>query len=668
MHRRLVLPLLGALACFVSGLGLAQGAAASLTEYTVPTEIGSPGGITAGPDGALWFTESSWEANQIGRITTGGAFTEFGGLSAPRQYYSGPTRITSGPDRRLWFTEFDANKIGAITTGGILTEYSTGLTPGAGPAGITVGPDGRLWFTEFNVGKIAAITTTGTITEYPLSASDAAPSGITAGPDGALWFTERRGLGRITTEGTSTLKIDTPDYARPGAITSAGGALWFTQNYYESIGRLDVDNFSGRTFGPALYSSGLAGITVGPDGAVWFTDTSGFIGRMTTDGFITNEIHLPTLYSEPNGIASGPDGAVWFTEYGGRIGRLTTDVPPPPTVEVKLAVSPPSDPNRFELLIGGQTKKSNAGNGDTTGKQPVSILDGHWIQERGPLANYSISITCKDQGGSGATVASSAEYLVYVRVPSESDIVCTVVNARRDPPSNFSVSQRSGTVQARWTLPPPPPTMLTGFLEFSPTPDTYPDGFFSDPATVAYEFDSPDEEFDSSPETFPPGTYYVHVSSYDADSCGTGGSCQDRFSSPPVKLVVPPPPSISPAPPASRSAVADKVTAFSAWVVRPRQKLRKLYVKAAMGERGTISVRGRVRVAGSPRSYRLATVFAPAVPGTNVRLHLKLAAKAFKAVRSELKRHKKATAKITITATDSAGNVKREQRAVALRL
>src|SRR6059036_907923 len=44
-------------------------------EFIVPTARSSPTGITAGPDGALWFTEEG--ANAIGRITTAGTITEF---------------------------------------------------------------------------------------------------------------------------------------------------------------------------------------------------------------------------------------------------------------------------------------------------------------------------------------------------------------------------------------------------------------------------------------------------------------------------------------------------------------------------------------------------------------------------------------------------------------
>ncbi len=80
--------------------------AATITEFPLTFNSG-PGGITAGPDGALWFTEGA--ANQIGRITTAGALTEF-----PLAAGSGPFGITAGPDGALWFTEGGADKIGRI--------------------------------------------------------------------------------------------------------------------------------------------------------------------------------------------------------------------------------------------------------------------------------------------------------------------------------------------------------------------------------------------------------------------------------------------------------------------------------------------------------------------------------------------------------------------------
>src|SRR5229473_1835782 len=79
-----------------------QALAQNVTEFPVPTASSNPFGITTGPDGALWFTESSpvgSSGNNIGRITTADVITEFP-IPTPG---SRPQGITAGPDGALWF-------------------------------------------------------------------------------------------------------------------------------------------------------------------------------------------------------------------------------------------------------------------------------------------------------------------------------------------------------------------------------------------------------------------------------------------------------------------------------------------------------------------------------------------------------------------------------------
>src|SRR5436309_2180881 len=87
-------------------LALAQ----TISEFPILTFGGSPAGITAGPDGALWFAEIN--ADIIGRITTAGVVTEF----PTPTLGSAPDGITTGPDGALWFTEFGTSFIGRVTT------------------------------------------------------------------------------------------------------------------------------------------------------------------------------------------------------------------------------------------------------------------------------------------------------------------------------------------------------------------------------------------------------------------------------------------------------------------------------------------------------------------------------------------------------------------------
>jgi hypothetical protein len=195
--------------------------------------------MTAGPDGNLWFTELN--GNKIGRITTAGTVTEFGGLTANSQ----PVAITTGPDGNLWFVENVGNRIGRMTPAGALTGEFPVPTANSHPEEITAGPDGNLWFTEGSGNKIGRISTAGVIlAEYPLPAGSVFPFYITAGPDGNLWFTETTStnrIARITPGGAiAEFPVPTPNSGPTGITTGPDGNLWYTEGYTDKIGRVEL--------------------------------------------------------------------------------------------------------------------------------------------------------------------------------------------------------------------------------------------------------------------------------------------------------------------------------------------------------------------------------------------------------------------------------------------
>ena len=172
---------------FPAGCGTASTTA--FTALALPSHYGLEK-IATGPDGALWFTDPT---GKIERLTIQGQFTAF---SVPHPTYtpegfagevSEPTGITAGPDGALWFTDVNFDRIGRISVRGQITMFP--LSAGSAPGAITVGPDGALWFTENELGTIGRISVQGQITLFPLSVGSG-PLAITAGPDGALWFTE----------------------------------------------------------------------------------------------------------------------------------------------------------------------------------------------------------------------------------------------------------------------------------------------------------------------------------------------------------------------------------------------------------------------------------------------------------------------------------------------
>jgi streptogramin lyase len=105
------------------------------------------------------------------------------------------------------------------------------------------------------------------------------------------------------------------------------GALWFTEFNGNKIGRITTEGVITNEYPVPTAGSVPYGITTGPDGNVWFVQQLGNkVGRVTPSGAIT-EFPIPTFDSAPLGITSGPDGALWFTEgrnTSNKIGRMTT--------------------------------------------------------------------------------------------------------------------------------------------------------------------------------------------------------------------------------------------------------------------------------------------------------------------------------------------------------
>jgi streptogramin lyase len=303
----------------LSGLALLLGLAETLpgqaiTEFPIPTS--GPIDITAGPDGNLWFTLT--DADQIGRITTGGVVTEF-------PIPGGPFFITVGPDGNLWFTQSGVKPIGRITPAGVVTEFPIPTLPNL-LFDITAGPDGNLWFIETGANQIGRVTPAGAVTEFPIPAGAGSnPQRVTAGPDGNLWFTENGAnqIGRITPVGVvSEFPIPTAASGPVGITAGPDGNLWFTEFDANQIGRISTTGVVTEFPIPTAGSNPIA-ITAGPDGNLWFTELAAQkIGRITTAGVIT-EFPIPTPPSASNSITAGPDGSLWFTQNS-QIGRITT--------------------------------------------------------------------------------------------------------------------------------------------------------------------------------------------------------------------------------------------------------------------------------------------------------------------------------------------------------
>jgi streptogramin lyase len=255
----------------------------------------------------------------------------------PSPYFSDNGGIAVGSDGNLWFTEPNANKVGVFNpTTGKFAEFTL-PTANAQPEGIASGSDGNLYFTESGASQIGEINpTTHAITEFPLAQLNLDPYGITAGPDGNLWFTGAQIVGEINPTTHAISEFSSLGTSSSAITVGPDGNLWFSSFTVSEPGlqiffRLAEINPTTHVTTSFPSKSGANAITTGPDGNLYYVNSLVFnsgSGSVTEFGVATKAV---TTYETPpaappfipvtTGITLGPDGNLWYTDSGsGRVG------------------------------------------------------------------------------------------------------------------------------------------------------------------------------------------------------------------------------------------------------------------------------------------------------------------------------------------------------------
>jgi pseudomonalisin len=300
--------------------------------------------LAAGADGAVWFTVFALDSDveQIGRITGGGAITEF-----PVPFCTlGPCGLGSiapGPDGAIWFTMFGPNSLGRVTPSGSVSEIALPADAWDFAEDLKAGPDGALWVLENGPhAKMERLAGDGTFTSFPLPPWTVNPyvinyvfGTLTAGPDGALWYADyaSSAIGRLTTTGALTELSLSPQTGPGFIIPGPDGAIWFNELNARKIGRIgpsgEVTEIATGMPGKAFMGTFI----VGADGNLWFNadvadaSTPSLLARMTPDGQITWYQFVGPLHD----MVTGLDGNLWFADNWGRIGTLPFPAFPRPT-------------------------------------------------------------------------------------------------------------------------------------------------------------------------------------------------------------------------------------------------------------------------------------------------------------------------------------------------
>jgi streptogramin lyase len=414
-------------------------------EIPLPSGVNAES-IAAGPEGDMWFTEVPSTA--IGRVTPGGAITEFPGLKSEAY------EIALGPEGDLWFTEPGARTIGRITAAGAITEFSEGLNEH--PFGIARGPEGNMWFTTPH--SVGRITPAGQITEFKKGLFGN-PGSITAGADGNLWFTvestEEPAIGRVTPAGAITEFPIEHTWINPIEITQAAdGAVAFTasgenpgEEFEYLIGLVEPSG--------AMYFTDLeavpAGIATGPEGDLWFAGEGDEPGKSSAIGRVAGDVkpeELPDEHAhdftsglaeelEPEAIAPGPEGSMWLTNRGRSPAIRWIGTGAPAAAKESPLVSGPGE-------VGGTLTCENAVWNNWAAQQPSLSafgFDGYtWLLEGSPIpgqTSQSFSPTAADAGHSVSCSIRATYPLLSVTVSATSPTVKVIGPA---PPAVVPIS------------------------------------------------------------------------------------------------------------------------------------------------------------------------------------------------------------------------------------
>jgi virginiamycin B lyase len=214
----------------------------------------------------------------------------------------------------------------APTASGTATLDRFPVPAGAGPHDVAPAPDGTVWYTAQRTGALGRLDpATGRTTDVPLGAGSA-PHGVIVGPDGAAWVTDS-GLNAIVRVDPATSEVKRfplpPSRANANLNTAAfdrQGTLWFTgQNgvygrLVPATGAMDVyDAPRGR---------GPYGISVTPDGTVWYVSLAGnHLARVDPATGQVTVVEPPTPNQGARRVWSDSKGRLWVSEWNaGQLG------------------------------------------------------------------------------------------------------------------------------------------------------------------------------------------------------------------------------------------------------------------------------------------------------------------------------------------------------------
>lgn len=285
-------------------------------EGHLPTEIARHG------DAMAFVTWRNWPAIEpyLGHIDQKGRIR----LDALAKDHM-PGLMSQSSDGTLWMSDGKKSVLWRVSPRGKAEQVTVGRTT----LGVAAAPDGSIWVSHPEGADVTRYGPKGEVRSQWFvgrrHGRPAAPSLSIPKPRlGPPQIDRNKKNDRsLTKEERKKLRLD----SRPTWMTiGPDGALWFTEPTWRSIGRVTEAGKTQSFDFPREWGEPRR-IAAGRDGALWFALTNAYaLGRITVEGEITT-VELPYIAGI---VAADSEGRIWFADLSGsevgyldRAGKVT---------------------------------------------------------------------------------------------------------------------------------------------------------------------------------------------------------------------------------------------------------------------------------------------------------------------------------------------------------
>ena len=348
--------------------------------------------------------------------------------------------ITAGPDGNVWFADNNGNALVRTKMTGAIKAFplaytENGVQIGFSPLTPAVGADGKFYITtsdadpKNNAGMIGVLSPTGAFHRVDSPSGDNPGSnGIALGPDGNVWFAEQKHIAMITPAGAIQEFLypsGTTQNSAAGVVEGPDGKVWFDEYFAHMVAKIDPTSHAITEYDVSSAGcSGAQGLAVGSDGDLYFNCAFNAIAKITTSGAVTAISNPLGTIDTAQDLVRGSNGHIWIVggsnaigDYDETKGTLTAHSSPFTTNGLMINMTSASDDNLWITDNGGHLeifalvtlKVSPASLTFTgTGQSQTITATYHGHSTLSAVSNAPSVATVAPGGGSSFVVTSQA--------------------------------------------------------------------------------------------------------------------------------------------------------------------------------------------------------------------------------------------------------------------